>query len=225
MSMSQTTMVAVREEWQAAWESAVFRRKTFTGIFLVIGILSAFPFFFQTIEKRNGILLNDPILRSLPPHNVSLPIFIIIWAISLLMMFRAARSPQLFLTFLWSYIILLIMRVCTITLVPLDPPVGLVGLVDPFSNFFYGEKFVTRDLFFSGHTSSVFLIFLCLPNRLEKKLALIATFAVGFLLLVQHVHYTLDVAGALVFAWCARWIALRTVTRVQPPSNASLVRE
>ena len=218
-------MVEVREEWQGAWESAAFRRKTFTGIFSVIAILSVFPFFFQSIEKRSGILLNDPIMRWLPAHNVSLPIFIIIWAISLLMMYRAAKSPQLFITFLWAYVILLILRVCTITLVPLEPPVGLVGLVDPFSNFFYGHKFVTKDLFFSGHTSSVFLIFLCLPNRLDKKLALIATLAVGFLLLVQHVHYTMDVAGACVFAWFARWIALRTVARVQQPSNTSLVRE
>jgi hypothetical protein len=220
MSMSQTTLVAVREEWQGAWESAAFRRKTFTGVFSVVAILSVFPYFFQAIEKRNGTLLNDPILRWLPSHNVSLPIFIIIWAISLLMMFRAAKNPQLFISFLWAYIILLIMRVITITLVPLDPPQGLVGLVDPVSNFFYGEKFVTRDLFFSGHTSSVFLIFLSLPNRLDKKLALIATLAVGFLLMVQHVHYTLDVAGAFVFAWMARWIALRTVARMPQPLEA-----
>lgn len=225
MIMSQTTLITVREEWQAAWESAVFRRKTFTGIFSVIAILSAFPFFFQAIEKRNGILLNDPIMRWLPSHNVSLAIFIIIWAISLLMMFRAIRSPQLFLTFLWSYIILLMLRVCTITLVPLEPPAGLVGLVDPFSNFFYGHKFVTKDLFFSGHTSSVFLIYLCLPNRQDKKLALIATLAVGFLLLVQHVHYTLDVIGAMAFAWLARWIALRTVARVHQSENGVTVGE
>jgi membrane-associated phospholipid phosphatase len=86
---------------------------------------------------------------------------------------------------------------------------GLIGLVDPISNFFYGEKFVTRDLFFSGHTSTVFLIFLCLPGSRDKKIALAVTIIVGFLLLVQHVHYTLDVLGALLFAWIAYRIARR----------------
>jgi len=91
--------------------------------------------------------------------------------------------------------------------------VGLVGLVDPVSNFFYGEKFVTKDLFFSGHTSMVFLLYLCLSGRKEKRLGLIATAAVAFLLLVQHVHYTLDVVGALVFTWITYWGVRKTILK------------
>jgi membrane-associated phospholipid phosphatase len=72
---------------------------------------------------------------------------------------------------------------------------------------------VTKDLFFSGHTSTVFLLFLCLPGKIDKKLALIVTMIVGSLLLVQHVHYTLDVLGALLFAWIAFWTARKTVVR------------
>ncbi len=178
---------------------------------LIITILSLFPIFFQTIERRHGMFLNDPILRMLPAHNVSLAIFIIIWAISFLSVFRAAQTPLMFLTFLWAYIFLSTFRVLTITLVPLDPPAVLIGLVDPLSNFFYGEKFVTKDLFFSGHTSTVFLLFLCLPGKTDKKLALLATICVGCLLLVQHVHYTLDVLGGLLFAWISYQIARRTI--------------
>lgn len=211
--MPQLTLTAVREEWQGAWESTSFRRKVLVGLFTVIVILSVFPAFFQTIEKRNGFLLNDPLLRWLAPHNVSLAIFIIIWTICLLMIYRAAQNPRLFIVYLWSFIFLSLFRILTITLVPLDPPVGLVGLVDPISNLFYGAKFVTRDLFFSGHTSSVFLMYLCLSSRRDKRLALLATALVGSLLLVQHVHYTLDVLGALVFAWIAHWITLRTVVK------------
>jgi len=36
---------------------------------------------------------------------------------------------------------------------------------------------------------------------------------VGWLLLVQHVHYTLDILGAMVFAWIAFWTVRRTVMR------------
>ena len=212
--MPITILAELREEWQDAWQSAWYRKRVVGGLALVIVTLSLFPFFFQAIEKRNGYLLADPLLGLLPPHNVSLAIFVVIWAIGLLGTLRAAQDPYMFLTFIWAYWVLCLLRTLAITLVPLDPPVGLVGLVDPISNFFYGEKFVTKDLFFSGHTSSVFLIFLCLPGRVDKGLALIATVVVGWLLLVQHVHYTLDVLGAIFFAWLAFWTVRRTVVRI-----------
>jgi len=211
--MPITILAELREEWQDAWQSAWYRKRVIGGLALVIVILSLFPFFFQTIEKRSGYQLADPLLGWLHPHNVSIAIFVIIWAVSLLGVLRAAQDPYMFLTFVWAYALLSVMRTLAITLVPLDPPVGLVGLVDPISNFFYGEKFVTRDLFFSGHTSTVFLVFLCLPGKMDRSLALIATVAVGYLLLVQHVHYTLDVLGAFVFGWLAFRTVRRTVVR------------
>lgn len=183
------------------------------GMVIVIPLLSFFPYFFQSIERRHGIILNDPVLRLLTPHNVSVPLFIIIWALSLLALVRAAQHPRMFLTFLWAFIPLSLFRMLTITLVPLDPPVGLVGLVDPLSNFFYGPKFVTHDLFFSGHTSTVFLLYLCLPGKADKKLALAVTLSVAVLLLVQHVHYTLDVLGGFLFGWISWWISARLMVK------------
>ena len=201
--MPQTTFISLRQEWQGAWHDSAFRRRVLTGLIIVISLLSTFPVFFQHIERRHGALLNDPLLRLLVPHNISIPLFIVIWTITGLSIYRAAQTPMMFLTYLWSFIFLSLFRMLTITLVPLDPPAGLIPLVDPLSNFFYGDKFVTKDLFFSGHTSSVFLLFLTIPGKTDKKLALIATFIVGFLLLVQHVHYTLDVLGGFLFAWIA----------------------
>jgi len=183
------------------------------GMVIIIPLLAFFPYFFQSIEHRHGIILNDPVLRVLPPHNVSVPLFIIIWALSLLALVRAVQHPRMFLTFLWAFIPLSLFRMLTITLVPLDPPVGLVGLVDPLSNFFYGPKFVTHDLFFSGHTSTVFLLYLCLPGKADKKLALAVTLSVAVLLLVQHVHYTLDVLGGFLFGWISWWISAKLMVK------------
>ncbi|HLI91974.1 MAG TPA: phosphatase PAP2-related protein [Puia sp.] len=211
--MPQTTFFTVRQEWQGAWQVSAFRRRTISGLIIIIAILSSLPVFFQYIERRQGAQLNDPVLGLLAPHNVSLPLFVVIWAISAYYIYRAAQTPQLFLNFLWAYIVLLIFRSLTITLIPLDPPAGLIPLVDPLSNFFYGDKFVTKDLFFSGHTSTVFLLYLSLPRRAGRNLALIATTVVAVLLLVQHVHYTFDVLGGLVFAWIAHKIATRVILR------------
>jgi len=164
-------------------------------------ILAAFPLFFQQIEKRKGISLNDPILDLLPAYNVSVFIFLTIWAVAALSLWRALQHPDILLDFLWGYILLCLTRVLTITLVPLDTPGHLIPLGDPVSNLFYGSGFVTKDLFFSGHTATVFLLFLCLKKKQDKWLALGGSVLTGFLLLVQHVHYTIDVLAAPVFTY------------------------
>ncbi|HWB93277.1 MAG TPA: phosphatase PAP2-related protein [Puia sp.] len=211
--MPHSTSISVKQEWLGAWQVPGFRRRAIAGLIIIVAILSSFPVFFQHIELRHGVRLNDPILDLLAPHNVSLPLFIVIWAISGYSIYRAAQTPQMFLNFLWAFILLSVFRTLTIALIPLDPPAGLIPLVDPLSNFFYGEKFVTKDLFFSGHTSTVFLLYLTIPGRSDKKLALLATFIVATLLLVQHVHYTLDVLGGFLFGWLSYQIAMRWILR------------
>ncbi|MDM8176234.1 phosphatase PAP2-related protein [Olivibacter sp. 47] len=67
-------------------------------------------------------------------------------------------------------------------------------------------RFYYQRSFFSGHTSTMFLIFLCLPNRVDKLLALIATLLVGSMVLIQHVHYSIDVLAAPLFTWCCFWL-------------------
>jgi hypothetical protein len=141
------------------------------------------------------------LLRQLPAYDVSAPIFFIIWSTALFTLIRCLQNPDRLLIFAWAYLLLCLTRMVTISLVTLDPPNNLVLLADPLSNFFYGRKFVTRDLFFSGHTSTLFLMSLCLPGKWDKILVIAATITVGFLLLIQHVHYTLDVLSAPLFAW------------------------
>ncbi|HVS98798.1 MAG TPA: phosphatase PAP2 family protein [Puia sp.] len=211
--MAQSTLVAVRREWQGAWSEPRFRAKMIVGMILVAATVASFPYFFQRIELRHGVPLRDPILRWLPAHDVSIPLFILIWSVSALTLVRAIQTPRILLVFLWAYVLLSLSRMVTITLVPLEPPAHLIGLVDPLSNFFYGPKFVTKDLFPSGHTSTVFLLFLCLTGKRDRQFALVATFAVAFLLLVQHVHYTVDILGGFLYGWLCWWLAVHSIAR------------
>lgn len=184
--------------WKEAVKMSGFKIKLIIVSIIFFIILAIFPYFFQYIEAREGKVLNDPILDHIPPADFSIPIFLCIWSLTALMISRCIKHPIILLTGLYSFIILTLFRIVTITLVPLNPPVGLIPLVDPISNFFYGKTdFITKDLFFSGHTSSQFLYFLCLPKRRDKLLALLSTFVVGTLVMVQHVHYTIDVVAAL----------------------------
>jgi hypothetical protein len=193
--------------WKAALKEDLFKIKLIIVAVIFVGILVVFPYFFQHIEQRNGFMLRDFIVEQLHPVDVSIPIFVCIWGITALVIARCIKQPQLFLTALYGFTILTLFRMVTISLVPLNPPQGLVPLVDPISNFFYGKShFITKDLFFSGHTSSQFLYFLCLQKRRDKILALVSTFMVGSLVLLQHVHYTIDVVAAIPLTYLCYWL-------------------
>ena len=207
--------------WQAAWKSTIFRRKFAIGIICLLALLGTFPYFFRVIEQHRGPVLNDWVLGRLPPQDVSLTIFMVIWASALLLLVRARRSPAIFMMFVYGYVIVSLSRMLSINLFPLDPPIGLIPMVDPITNAFYGKVYITRDLFYSGHTSTIFLIFLCLRRRWDRLIALIGSLIVGSLLLVQHVHYTIDVLGAFVFTyplyWVGKWLALSGWNNVEHP--------
>lgn len=189
--------------WQKAWCNAIFRKKFIISTILLIIIIFSLPSFFDYIEKRDGVYLHDLILQAIPPADVSIPTFLIIWTISGLVIVRMIQNPSFALLMLSSFTLLCIARMVSITMVPLDPPDGLIKLNDPLTSMVYGgkDKFMTKDLFFSGHTSNMFLMCLCLPKKTDKYLAFMATIAVGILVLVQHVHYTVDVLAAFLFTY------------------------
>jgi len=207
--------------WRAALKEHWFKVRLIVVALIFAGILFFFPYFFQHIEQRDGYLIRDLVVDNIKPADVSVPIFICIWGITFLLAYRCFRNPMMFLTGLYGFIVLTLLRITTISLVPLNPPQGLIPLVDPISNFFYGKtNFVTKDLFFSGHTSSQFLFFLCLQKRSDKLLALLSTIIVGSLVLVQHVHYTIDVIAAIPLTYlcflAGRKIATAGVPHFEP---------
>ena len=200
--------------WREHWENPGFRFRFQWGLMVWILVLIAFPFFFRYIEQRQGWTPNDWLLDQLPSFDTSIPCFMVIWGMFGLFFYRALYEPKWLLLFLWGFIVLSLMRFCTIYLLPLEPPARLIPLRDPISNLFYGGKdaFITKDLFFSGHTSTQFLIFLCLPKKSDKIWALLATIAVGLMVLMQHVHYSMDVFAAPPFTYLVYLIAKRIAT-------------
>jgi len=194
---------SIKTIWRRHWAINYFRKSLLIVIILLILLLIAFPIFFNYIEGRNGITLNDPLLAFLPRYNVSVPTFLIIWSMSLWFLYRAIHAPQMLLLFMWGFVVLSLSRFLTIYLVALNPPVDLIPLTDPITNLFYGgtSHFITKDLFYSGHTSTQFLIFLCFTKKTDKILALIATCLIGVLVLIQHIHYSIDVLAAPVMCY------------------------
>ena len=201
---------ATQHPWKATWQIPAFKRKVFIGTVLLVGVLSYLPVFFQHIEMRNGYVLHDFVLQVLPAVDVSIPIFLLIWALTLYTVFRATQHPDIFIRLMYGFVFVCISRLVTIYLVALNPPPGLIPLRDPLANAFYGKAgFITKDLFYSGHTASMCLLTYCLQGRREKIFAGIAAGLVGTLLLVQHVHYTIDVVTAPVLTYACYQLAAR----------------
>lgn len=201
--ITQQNNQSIALAWRSAWSSRKYRTLTITGSIIVLGILVSFPFFFSFIEQRQGILLNDRLLLLIPPIDVSIATFMVIWSMTVLLCIRCVQDPSIFIVFLWCFIILCFSRMITIILVPLNPPPGLIPLKDPLSSIFYGgtNKFIQKDLFYSGHTSIQFLMFLTLKKRTDKMLALLCAITIGTLVLMQHIHYTIDVLAAFLFSY------------------------
>ena len=178
-------------EWQFLWE-----------------FLPALPFFFDAIENRNGYMFSDFILELIPARNFSIAVFFLIWSSCLLLVIRIYRDPMMMLVTLWAYNCVTLLRMACIGLISLNPPAGLIPLADPITNQFYGAHYITHDLFFSGHMTTVFLVFLCLKKKWDRIYVLWASIFLGFFLLGQHVHYTIDVLAAPLFTYGAYRFAL-----------------
>jgi membrane-associated phospholipid phosphatase len=189
--------------WSDAWQEPRFRNKTIIALLLVAIILILLPTFFAFIEKREGMVLQDFVLDAIPAKDVSIPTFVVIWSVVLLVFYRIYQSPRLFLVVAYGFILMCLARVLTISLLPLNPPPGLITLKDPIANIAYGGNgiFITKDLFYSGHTGNMFLFFLCLQHKWDKIIALAASFIVGILVMVQHIHYSIDVIAAFIFTY------------------------
>lgn len=88
-------------------------------------------------------------------------------------------------------------------LTPLEAPVTLIPLNDPFVQLFGNGNVLRNDLFFSGHTATLFLLYLVTSNKKIKMTFLVFTVLVGIAVILQHVHYTIDVATAPFFSYAS----------------------
>ena len=206
----------VAGSWKTAFADRRFRNTFITGLVLLIGFLSMLPFFYPYIEGRDGYVLNDWLLNRFKPRDVSVPIFIIVWGAGILGVCRALLRPQILLQFFYAYIFFVITRSTCLVFVPLDPPIGIVELRDPLTNIFYGGAFMMRDLFYSGHTAAVVIICMLLPRKTDKIILSAAALVLGTLLLIQHVHYTIDVIAAVPFSilccMAGNWVVRKSLS-------------
>ncbi len=212
--MNKTNSLNKTLSWKMAWSNSRFKKQIIAGSILLIIVLIIFSSFLSKIEQRDGHTINDWLLDRIPSIDLSIPVFAIIWSSTLLLIWQASKNPSIFLTYLWAFIFLMISRMITIYLVPLNPPQNLVPLLDPLINkTFYDGVFITKDLFYSGHTASVLLMSFCLKGKTHKKLTLSAAICIGLMVLLQHIHYTIDVIAVPFFTYGVYYLSKKFVEK------------
>jgi hypothetical protein len=155
-------------------------------------------------ETRNGPVIYDPILSLFNPVDVTgFTFFFTYLGISVGILF-SLRKPLTFYYLLTAILWIMLLRSICLYAVPLSPPPGMILLRDSLlESTFYSGDVLTKDLFFSGHTSNVCLIAFLTQYRPLKIFLFILAFLVGSLVLAQHVHYSIDVSAAPIFAYFA----------------------
>jgi hypothetical protein len=195
--------------WKAAFGQSSFRYAFGATVASFILIFGFFIHFVGYVETRPGVVLADPFLARLPALELDWPIFTIVYGAIVLAFFVLFKRPRRFLLVLQAYTLMVALRIIAMDLVPLEPPTGMIILADPFAKMISGSGApLTRDLFFSGHTATCFLMYLGVEKPAWAKrvlLALVVGVASGVLL--QHVHYSIDVFAAPFFAYAAFHIA------------------
>ncbi|MDO9183451.1 MAG: phosphatase PAP2-related protein [Bacteriovorax sp.] len=167
---------------------------TVSLLILVVTMLT-FSHFTVFIEARRGFQFNDPFLSIFQAIDLTNYIFVfiygaILFAISFLIVF-----PDRLIILFEAYTLMVLIRILMMYVLPLSPPPGMILLQDPFVEFFGKGKTLVNDLFFSGHTATMFLLFLTVPERIKKHFFMIFI-AVASGVLLQKVHYTVDVLVA-----------------------------
>lgn len=172
-----------------------------TTLILLAVVLTLLTNFLNFVESRSGVVLPDPILSFFNPVDLTWLIFAFIYISLIIAIVSLIKDPKRLMFALQVYTLMIIVRIVAMYLLPLNPPEKMIILKDPFVEFFSTGKSLTKDLFFSGHTATLFILFLVSEKKILKTLFLISTIIVAISVLLQHVHYTIDVFAAFFFTY------------------------
>jgi PAP2 superfamily protein len=207
----------LRQAWREAFRDRHFLVEGVLTLACLIAALSSLARFLAWVEARPGVALPDPILALLQPRDLTWLTFGLIYVGIVAGVAILAPRPRHLAAAVQAYVVMLVLRIAAMWLLPLEAPPGMLPLQDPLVEHVGTGQILTKDLFFSGHTSTLFLLFLAVPGRV-RALFLVCAVGVGACVLAQHVHYAVDVLVAPFFAYGS----FRLVRRVRELAGAGL---
>lgn len=187
--------------WKDFFSNKKNRIELIVSLILLTMTLTGLANFVNFVENRKGVVFPDPILSLFNPIDLTWITFGLIYLSLIFVIVTLLKNPQRFLFALQLYTSMAVVRMIAMFLLPLEPPEKMILLKDPFVEFFGTGQTLTKDLFFSGHTATLFIMFLVSEHKTIKIIFLVTTIIVAFCVLLQHVHYTIDVFAAILFTY------------------------
>ena len=180
------------------------------------------PDFFQYVEDRPGRPPVDLVLHLFQPVDVSAPLFTVLYLSMAMALVLLARTPLRLLRTFQAFFFLVLLRMAAMFLIALEPPVDLIPLRDPISQLFYpnGGPF-TKDLFYSGHVATAFLFVLAVRGSRWRAFFVVATVLIAIGVMLQHVHWSVDVIAAPFAAFAAWRISVYTIRFALPEASCA----
>ncbi|MBS1516287.1 MAG: phosphatase PAP2 family protein [Bacteroidetes bacterium] len=204
------------------WEKFFHNKK---NVFLFLGnlvflitTLSIFSSFLVFNENRPYVVkLNDPLFYFFNAVDLNVIAFPVIYVALIAFLTYTSFRPRVFCFALSAYTLMVWIRMFAMYITPLDVSAGAIDLRDPIVFMIGTGQAVQKDLFFSGHTATLFLLYVIVYNikrisgsdeslradNFFKYFLLFCLIIVAASVVLQKAHYTIDVFAALFFAYGA----------------------
>lgn len=202
MDLINNFLINIVSSWKTWWSVKEFRVQLIVTILAFAAVLHYSCLFISIWEARIGMVIHDPVLNMLSPKNFSVPIFFIVHSSIIITFILLLDEPNVLVKAFQAYSLALFLRTVSIYFVPLEAPHGMIFLEDPITaSFLNSINVVTKDLFFSGHISAMFVFIYFSTHKFWKSYLMCITPILAVLILWQHVHYTLDIIAAPFFTY------------------------
>ena len=189
--------------WKTYWNTTVGRVQIIFTLVLAVWVCWFHTHYLTLLESRHGATFDDRIILYLQPIDFSIPLFVVLYSVVFIGLYFLLDDPPYLIRAAHAYALMMVLRTISIYFTPLEAPHGMIMLIDPIGQALmrtHGE-FITKDLFFSGHTATVFIYYFALRHRWMKYYVALCCILVPIMLVWQHVHYTSDVLAAPVAAY------------------------
>lgn len=197
--------------WKTELADRNFRKLFIIAVFATIITIILFANYRIYNETRVGVEIPDPFLSLFSPIDLTWSTFAMIYLGLLTGIYFFVQRPRLFVQALLTYTILVLFRMLLMYSLPLESPHDIIALRDPLVEYFGSEKPLDKDYFFSGHTATMFMLFLLSYKSKIKWVFLVGSILIGLSVVIQHTHYAVDALVAPFVAYASYRIALSIV--------------
>lgn len=179
------------------FKNKFFVRSLFVGaVFLVVSyVIQTYAVAFANASASNSV--TDIILSNTPVYDVDVffvyGVVLLVIVITVVCVSKVERTPFVFK----SLALFTVIRSFFVSLTHINPYPQKVTIASNIITRLFPSIFTGKDLFFSGHTGVPFLMALIFwDNVLLRTIFLAFSIMFAVVVLLGHLHYSIDVAAA-----------------------------